>query len=55
MEELLKASGMAWTILRPTQFASNALMRAASVRGRETVHAPYAGTALQTIHPADIA
>ncbi|MEU0403450.1 NAD(P)H-binding protein [Streptomyces sp. NPDC006197] len=55
VEQLLKASGMAWTILRPTQFASNALMWAASIRGRETVHAPYAETALPTIHPADIA
>jgi uncharacterized protein YbjT (DUF2867 family) len=55
VEELLKASGMAWTILRPTQFASNALMWAASIRGRETVHAAYAETALPTIHPADIA
>ncbi len=55
VEELLKASGMAWTILRPTQFASNALMWAASIRGHETVRAPYAETALPTIHPADIA
>ncbi|MFI8320660.1 NAD(P)H-binding protein [Streptomyces sp. NPDC085529] len=55
VEELLKESGMAWTILRPTQFASNALMWAAAIRGRETVRAPYAETALPTIHPADIA
>ncbi|WP_338494789.1 NAD(P)H-binding protein [Streptomyces sp. SJL17-4] len=55
VEQLLKASGMAWTILRPTQFASNALMWAASIRGHETVRAPYAETALPTIHPADIA
>ncbi|MFE3942381.1 NAD(P)H-binding protein [Streptomyces sp. NPDC059118] len=55
VEQLLKASGMAWTILRPTQFASNALMWAASIRGHETVRAPYADTALPTIHPADIA
>ncbi|MEV4943366.1 NAD(P)H-binding protein [Streptomyces zaomyceticus] len=55
VEQLLKASGMAWTILRPTQFASNTLMWAASIRGHETVHAPYAETALPTIHPADIA
>lgn len=46
---------MAWTILRPTRFASNALMWAATIRGHETVHAPYAETALPTIHPADIA
>ncbi|GGU12023.1 NAD(P)H-binding protein [Streptomyces lateritius] len=55
VEQLLKETGMAWTILRPTQFASNALMWAASIRGRETVRAPYAETALPTIHPADIA
>ncbi|MFF8986781.1 NAD(P)H-binding protein [Streptomyces globisporus] len=55
VEQLLKASGMAWTILRPTQFASNALMWVASIRGHETVRAPYAETALPTIHPADIA
>lgn len=55
VEQLLKETGMAWTILRPTQFASNALMWAASIRGRKTVRAPYAETALPTIHPADIA
>ncbi|MDT0612168.1 NAD(P)H-binding protein [Streptomyces lancefieldiae] len=55
VEQLLKETGMAWTILRPTQFASNALMWAASIRGRETVRAPYAETALPTIHPGDIA
>ncbi|MFE6104370.1 SDR family oxidoreductase [Streptomyces laurentii] len=55
VEEALKASGMAWTILRPTQFASNALMWAASIRQGETIQAPYADTALPTIHPADIA
>jgi uncharacterized protein YbjT (DUF2867 family) len=55
VERLLKDSGMAWTILRPTQFASNALMWAAPIRDHETVRAPYADTALPTIHPADIA
>ncbi|MEV5198412.1 NAD(P)H-binding protein [Streptomyces sp. NPDC053720] len=55
VERLLKESGMAWTILRPTQFASNALMWAASIREHEVVRAPYADTALPTIHPADIA
>jgi uncharacterized protein YbjT (DUF2867 family) len=55
VERLLKDSGMAWTILRPTQFASNALMWAATIRDRETVRAPYADTGLPTIHPADIA
>ncbi|MGW4380135.1 NAD(P)H-binding protein [Kitasatospora sp. NPDC004531] len=55
VERLLQDSGMAWTILRPTQFASNALMWAASVRARESVRMPYADTGLPTIHPADIA
>jgi uncharacterized protein YbjT (DUF2867 family) len=55
VERLLRDSGMAWTILRPTQFASNALMWAAPIRGGEAVRAPYADTGLPTIHPADIA
>ena len=55
VEHLLKDSGMTWTILRPTQFASNALMWAASIRDHGTVRAPYADTGLPTIHPADIA
>lgn len=55
VERLLKETGMAWTILRPTQFASNALMWAESIRDGETVRAPYAETALPTVHPADIA
>ncbi|ANS70753.1 hypothetical protein SLINC_8529 [Streptomyces lincolnensis] len=55
VERLLKDSGMDWTILRPTQFASNALMWAGAIRNREAVRAPYADTGLPTIHPADIA
>ncbi|MGW1124514.1 NAD(P)H-binding protein [Streptomyces sp. NPDC002526] len=55
VERLLKDSGMDWTALRPTQFASNALMWAASIRSGETVRAPFADTGLPTIHPGDIA
>ncbi|MEU9089923.1 NAD(P)H-binding protein [Streptomyces sp. NPDC048428] len=55
VEQLLKDSGMEWTILRPTQFASNSLMWAASIRAHETVRAPYADTGLPTVHPSDIA
>ncbi|PZT73411.1 MULTISPECIES: SDR family oxidoreductase [unclassified Streptomyces] len=55
VERLLKDSGMAWTILRPTQFASNALMWAAAIRAGDTVRAPFPDTGLPTIHPADIA
>jgi uncharacterized protein YbjT (DUF2867 family) len=46
---------MAWTILRPTQFASNALWWARSIREEAVVRAPYADTGLPAIHPADIA
>ncbi|GGY90458.1 NAD-dependent epimerase/dehydratase family protein [Streptomyces nitrosporeus] len=55
VERLLRDSGMAWTVLRPTQFASNALWWAETIRERGTVRAPYADTGLPTVHPADIA
>ncbi|TWV53576.1 NAD-dependent epimerase/dehydratase family protein [Streptomyces misionensis] len=55
VERLLKDSGMAWTILRPTQFASNTLWWAQSIRDQGMVRAPYADIGLPTIHPADIA
>ncbi|MFI6653690.1 NAD(P)H-binding protein [Streptomyces sp. NPDC050529] len=55
VERLLQDSGMAWTILRPTQFASNALWWAGAIREHETVRVPYADIGLPTIHPADIA
>ncbi|MFF8232286.1 NAD(P)H-binding protein [Streptomyces caelestis] len=55
VEQLLKDSGMTWTILRPTQFASNALWWAGAIREHETVRVPYADIGLPTIHPADIA
>ncbi|THA62836.1 NAD-dependent epimerase/dehydratase family protein [Streptomyces sp. A0958] len=55
VERLLKDSGMAWTILRPTQFASNALWWAEVIREHGTVRVPYAEVGLPTIHPADIA
>lgn len=55
VEQLLKESGMTWTILRPTQFASNTLWWAGTIREQETVRVPYADIGLPTIHPADIA
>ncbi|MFD7505467.1 SDR family oxidoreductase [Streptomyces sp. NPDC059850] len=55
VERLLKDSGMTWTILRPTQFASNALWWADAIRERQPVRVPYADVGLPTIHPADIA
>ncbi|MGW1376703.1 SDR family oxidoreductase [Streptomyces sp. NPDC002446] len=55
VERLLKDSGMSWTILRPTQFASNALWWATSIQERRSVRLPYPDIGLPTIHPADIA
>ncbi|MFF2645438.1 SDR family oxidoreductase [Streptomyces niveus] len=55
VERLLKESGMTWTILRPTQFASNALLWAESIREHEAVRLPFPDIGLPTIHPADIA
>ncbi|HEY8985175.1 MAG TPA: NAD(P)H-binding protein [Streptomyces sp.] len=55
VERALRESGMGWTILRPTQFASNTLWWAPGIRERGEVRAPYVDTGLPTIHPADIA
>ncbi|MFI8994231.1 SDR family oxidoreductase [Streptomyces sp. NPDC053542] len=55
VEQRLKDSGMAWTILRPTQFTSNALWWAASIRAHRSVRAPYPDIGLPAVHPADIA
>ncbi|GHF37690.1 NAD(P)H-binding protein [Streptomyces morookaense] len=55
VEQALKDSGMAWTVLRPTQFDSNALWWAASIRQHGAVFAPFPDTGLPAVHPADIA
>ncbi|MGW1818816.1 SDR family oxidoreductase [Streptomyces sp. NPDC002125] len=55
LERLLKDSGMAWTVLRPTQFASNTLWWTQSIRDQGVVRAPYADIGLPAVHPADIA
>ncbi|MGW0191534.1 SDR family oxidoreductase [Streptomyces sp. NPDC003362] len=54
-ERLLRDSGMAWTVLRPTQFASNALWWADSIRAEGVVRVPYPDVGLPAVHPADIA
>ncbi|MFJ6012269.1 SDR family oxidoreductase [Streptomyces sp. NPDC092952] len=55
VERVLQDSGMAWTILRPTQFASNTLWWVQSIREQGVVRAPYGDVGLPAIHPADIA
>ncbi|MGK5632801.1 NAD(P)H-binding protein [Streptomyces sp. URMC 123] len=54
IEQILKDSGMEWTILRPTQFASNTLWWAEPIREGRPVRVPFADIGLPTIHPADI-
>jgi uncharacterized protein YbjT (DUF2867 family) len=54
-EEAVRRSGMAWTILRPGVFASNALEWAPAIRAGSTVRAPFADMPIVPIDPQDIA
>jgi uncharacterized protein YbjT (DUF2867 family) len=55
IEDVVQRSGMAWTILRPGGFASNAYAWAESLRTRRTVAAPFGDVGLPIVDPADIA
>ncbi|MFD5633053.1 NAD(P)H-binding protein [Streptomyces sp. NPDC127077] len=55
IEDAVRESGLAWTILRPGGFDSNAYAWAESVRAERTVAAPFADTGLPTVDPDDIA
>ncbi|GAA2124786.1 SDR family oxidoreductase [Glycomyces algeriensis] len=55
LEEAVRDSGLEWTMLRPGNFATNAFAWAASVRERRVVEAPFGGTAIPAVDPADIA
>ncbi|MFG2880585.1 SDR family oxidoreductase [Streptomyces sp. NPDC048337] len=55
LERLVEASGLEWTALRPTGFASNTLGWVEQVRATGTVRAPLASLARPLIHEADIA
>ena len=54
-EAAVQDSGLAWTILRPAAFMSNALRWAAQLRACDTVLEPFAGVRAAVIDPADIA
>lgn len=54
-EQAVRASGLAWTVLRPGGFASNAFQWAEGVRAARTVAAPFGDVALPAVHPADLA
>jgi uncharacterized protein YbjT (DUF2867 family) len=54
-EAAARASGLAWTILRPSGFMSNTLQWAGAIRDGKPIRAPFANVAVAMIDPADIA
>jgi uncharacterized protein YbjT (DUF2867 family) len=54
-EELLRGSGLGWTLLRPRAFMSNALAWAPSVRTKGVVRALYGTSANACVDPRDVA
>ncbi|TQM31896.1 SDR family oxidoreductase [Nocardia bhagyanarayanae] len=54
-ENALRASSLEWTILRPGGFFSNTYAWVESVRGEQTVAAPFGSVGLPSVDPADIA
>jgi uncharacterized protein YbjT (DUF2867 family) len=54
-ERLLRASGLAWTLLRPRAFMSNTLGWARSVREQGVVRVLHGGTQVAAVDPRDIA
>lgn len=54
-EELLRGSGMSWTLLRPRSFMSNALSWAGSIRDERVVRTLYGDSANACVDPRDVA
>ncbi|MBO0869104.1 MAG: NAD(P)H-binding protein [Micromonosporaceae bacterium] len=54
-EQLIQASGLAWTFLRPTMFMDTALQWAATVRAQQTIYFPVGDARLAPVDPADVA
>ncbi|MFF4290358.1 SDR family oxidoreductase [Streptomyces sp. NPDC001633] len=54
-EQLVHASGLEWTFLRPTVFSANALQWAPQIRVGDIVRGPFADAASAPIHEDDIA
>ncbi|MQA94496.1 MAG: NAD(P)H-binding protein [Streptosporangiales bacterium] len=54
-ENLVRASGLDWTILRPSGFMSNALQWVPQVAAGDVVRAPFAGVPIASIDPSDVA
>lgn len=54
-ERVVRDSGLAWTMLRPWEFAANAAWWAGMIRDQGAVYAPFGDAASPVIDPADIA
>jgi len=54
-EDAVRGAGMAWTILRPYEFMSNALRWVEQLRDGDVVRAPFANVRVAVIDPRDIA
>jgi len=54
-EDAVRSSGLAWTILRPSGFHSNALRWLPQLQAGDVVQAPWPAVAIASIDPADIA
>jgi uncharacterized protein YbjT (DUF2867 family) len=54
-EAAVRDSGLAWTVLRPSGFMSNALRWVPQLRAGDTVREPFADVPTAVIDPADIA
>jgi uncharacterized protein YbjT (DUF2867 family) len=55
VEHLIEASGAAWTFLRPSGFATNALLWAPQIQAGDVVRWPFASAARSLIDERDIA
>ncbi|MER7439525.1 SDR family oxidoreductase [Micromonospora avicenniae] len=55
VERVITASGLPWTMLRPTGIATNTLGWAASIRAEGVVRWPYGAAARSMVHEDDIA
>jgi uncharacterized protein YbjT (DUF2867 family) len=54
-ERAVRASGLRWTILRPSGYASNALRWLPQLEGGSVVRAPFAGVRVAVLDPLDLA
>jgi uncharacterized protein YbjT (DUF2867 family) len=55
IEDVVRGSGMSWTVLRPGGFLSNVYAWANPIRAERTAAAPFGDVGLPLVDPADIA